>query len=115
MNNFEISELERYDQYSLSILEEMKSSILLANSDQLSSETRKQLIIDAILTSFKTNYLLNSEYVKAEFIISIISLVVTVYKYQINIYLQDLVIAIGNKIVTQIYLDIIIRSILKGV
>jgi len=118
MNNLEINEIERNDQYALGVLAEMNKSILLANSDNVLSETRKQHIIDALLILFKANYLptgKNSEEILFRFTATLIVLAETVKKYRLDINRADLGIELITDIAKQICSDLIARLILKDI
>ena len=118
MNNSEINEIVRNDQYAKDILAGMNKSILLANLDNTSHETRKQYIIEALLTLFKANYSItakNSAEIQFEFTTTLIVLAKTVKKYRIDINIKELGIELINDIARQICSDLIARLILKDI
>jgi hypothetical protein len=115
MDDLAINEIARNDQYALGVLAEITKSILLANSELASYETRKQHIIDALLNLFRINYLLNSEYIQSEFFAAIILMEFTVDKYRIEINIIDLGIELINDMARQIYSELIARLILKNI
>jgi len=118
MNDLEINEIVRNDQYVLSILAEMNKSIMLANSGNTSFETRKRHIIEALLTLFKANYSItakNSAEIQFEFTTTLIVLANTVKKYQIDINIKELGIELINDIAKQICSDLIARLILEDI
>ena len=118
MNNSGINEIVRNDQYAKDILAGMNKSILLANSEQASYETRKQHIIDALLILFKANYSItvkNSAEIQFEFTTTLIVLAKTVKKYRLDINRADLGIELINDIANQICSDLITRLILKDI
>jgi len=116
MNSFEINEIARNDEYTLGILAEMNKSILMANYEQASYETKKQHIIDALIILLQANYLptgKNSEEILFRFTATLNVLAETVKKYRIDINIRELDIELINDIAKQICSDLIARSILK--